>query len=362
MDVRELKQFLGSAAAGSLILLGSSGVLAGNRPHEQPTRPHMSAACSPNWGFSQTCWSRFPAVPDCPGNGFGTGPETYGTPSQQQMIYMPQSSLYLPNLQLVAPQSEGIQSPISVFPNSLPAATGGSMNGMPAMPPLSIAPPAPEIQPQVLPGQPLNGPMTPNLRVFPPSSGPGGSNVLPPLPAPPASATNQSNLHRSYRSSGLEQPTMGFSHSSAVNNGQITSRYGNSWPSAGLAHPSSLTSALVANSQSMSFSEPQRRSVQSVVLGSAGSRYGLASQTQQMPSAGQIPAANLAVPGSTHIPMTQASQSRAIPNQSKPSSSYRSAAAMPGVPAASRSPFVPTQLIPMQNCLTIPPESLRSTP
>ena len=61
MDVRQLTQLFSFAAGGSLILLGSSAVLAGHRSHEQPTRPHMSAACSPNWGFNQTCWSRFPA-------------------------------------------------------------------------------------------------------------------------------------------------------------------------------------------------------------------------------------------------------------------------------------------------------------
>ena len=67
MDVRHLTQLFSFAAEGSLILLGSSAVLAGHRSHEQPTRPHMSAACSANWGFNQTCWSRFPAVQGCPG-------------------------------------------------------------------------------------------------------------------------------------------------------------------------------------------------------------------------------------------------------------------------------------------------------
>lgn len=89
MDVcKWTRLFFRAAAGGSLVLAGSAVLLAGDRHHEQPTRPHISAADSPNWGYNQTCWSRFPAVPDCPGNSREFSPEGYGYQSYpSQPVY-----------------------------------------------------------------------------------------------------------------------------------------------------------------------------------------------------------------------------------------------------------------------------------
>lgn len=84
MDIPHLKQIFTIAAIGSLILLGSTAVLAGNRSPQQPPRTHISAACAPHWGFNQTCWSRFPPVQGCPGTSCDCMPKgDTNYPSQQ---------------------------------------------------------------------------------------------------------------------------------------------------------------------------------------------------------------------------------------------------------------------------------------
>jgi len=359
MDVRELKQLLSTAATGSLILFGTGVLLAGNRKHEQPTRPHMSAACAPNWGFNQPCWRRFPPVPDCPGTGCDLAQDGQGSSSEGQLIYTPENSLLLPNSQITTPEYRGIQSPISVFPYSTPGASDGAATGMPALPSLNNGSSSSEIQPQFSSPEPMNGPLTPNMRDFPPASGSGLPNALPPLPSPPTPVPqiptpDQSSLQRSYRSSGSEQPLMGLAHLSRANNGPTSSRYEISGQSGGVATPSSLTSALITNARSMPVAEPQHHQIQTV--SSTGGRYGNVLRSQQ------IPVPNTAVPGVTRNPMALASQSRIIANQPKSSASYRSATSMPPVQATPLPLFAPTLLPLERNFPTIPSESLRSTP
>jgi hypothetical protein len=134
MDVRQLTRLLRLAAKGSLVLLGATVVHAGDRPHEQPTRPHMSATCSPNWGFNQTCWSRFPEVPPCQGSGCNVGPEGYENNPSQQMLYSPQNPMTYQNSQIVSPVYGSSQRPISVLPDSVQAEVDASSGGMSTMP------------------------------------------------------------------------------------------------------------------------------------------------------------------------------------------------------------------------------------
>ncbi len=364
MDVRELKQLLSTAATGSLILLGTGALLAGDRCHEQPSRPHLSAACAPNWGFNQTCWRRFPPVPDCPGTGCDLTQESYGSPLPQQQIYTQENSLLLPSSQIVTPEYGSVQSPLSGFRYSMPGASGGAATGMPPLPSLGNSAPSSTMQPQFSTTEPLNGPPAPNMGNFPPTYVPGSGSpiALPPLPAPMTPVPqvpmpDQSSLQRSYRSSGSEQPLTGLAQSSS-NNGQMTSRYGVPGQSGGVGAPGSpLTNALITNATSMGsmpIVELPRRPVQN--LSSTGGRYGNVSRSQQ------VPAPNVTVPGIGQPPMTFASQSRIMTSQPKSSASYRSGAAMPQVPATPLPLFVPAPLPLERDFPTIPSESLRSTP
>ena len=176
MDVRQLTQLFSFAASGSLILLGSTAVVAGHRSYEQPTRPHISAACAPNWGFNQTCWSRFPPVPGCLDTGCDNTPGDYENLPSLQLLYTPQHSLLLPDPHIVSPVDGNSQAPISVFPNSVPQSGFG---GMPA--PNGLLPSVPPPQ-QFAPSR---VPSIPDASSIPESPVPGPLSPLPPLPAPP---------------------------------------------------------------------------------------------------------------------------------------------------------------------------------
>ena len=331
MDVRQLTRLICFAAKGSLILLGSTAVLAGNRSHEQPTRPHMSADCAPNWGFNQTCWSRFPPVQGCPGSNYYSMPESYENQPLQQMLYTPQKSLTLPGSNIVSPESGFSQAPISVFPNSAPDATSGENPGMsPAMrlPRSTTQQFGPSQSPDV---QPI-----PDAGSFRGPLVPGASSTLPPLPAPPLPAPGQSLLQPNI----IIGPNLQLIIRQATASG----------------------STLQAN-QHLAHSTP---------TSSAGSRYGNAWLAQQrpavqpMPFAAQIYAAPYDImvdanePGMANVPVSLVSQSRVLPNAAG-QSSYRSGQSMPPVSEAVRSNFQPTQLPLMSNYPTIPSQPFRST-
>ena len=102
MDVRCVKRVLRTAAASSALLFAAGPAVAGVLCREQPSRPHVSAALAPNWGFSQTCWQRFPAVASCD-SGVGCATDSSGANQlnlHQGMIYAPQSGLMLPDQSL----------------------------------------------------------------------------------------------------------------------------------------------------------------------------------------------------------------------------------------------------------------------
>ena len=158
MDVRYVKQVLRSAAAGSAILLAAAPGDAGVLCPVEPSRPHVSAAHAPNWGFNPTCWQKFPPVPSCDSAvGCATHPYSSGEQyAQHEMIYAPQSGLMVPDQSLMS-------QPLSVLPQSLGSQrySGG------------IATPSPAA---VVPNQ--NQP-TPEVRTFQPAP-----MSLPPLPSP----------------------------------------------------------------------------------------------------------------------------------------------------------------------------------
>lgn len=338
MDVRELKQLLTTAATGSLILLGANMVLAGERSHEQPTRPHISAACAPNWGFNQTCWSRFPPVPNCQGHCFDNLQVGYGSESDQEMIYSPQGSLVLPNSQIVVPEYRGIQSPISVFPDSSIGVTGGTTNGLPVMPSQGNVPPASSILPRPVPSRPV--PPHPHMT-------PDTVNELPPIPAPPAVSPNQTSIQRSYRSMGAGQSQAGIVSPQVSNHGQASSRYGNPVSSRPAIAPVSLTHALVANSQFATNPAPQAFLHREPLTTNVGNRYGAG------PKAGHAQS-------EVQNPVRFASQGRIVTSPPQSSASYRNAVSMPLV--APQMPSDSQQLFLMPDYPTIPSESLRSTP
>ncbi len=354
MDVRQLTRLIGFAAKGSLILLGSTAVLAGHRSQEQPARPHMSAACAPNWGFNQTCWSRFPPVPGCPGSGYDSMSAGYENQLPQQLLYTPQNSLLLPDSQITSPVYGNSQAPVSVYPNSAPQAGFG---GMPAMPvpngfPQSVTPP-----PQFGPAQ---IPLIPDESSIPGSLVPGASSTLPPLPAPPLAAPGQSSLQPNLIM-GPNRQMIARPVSALTTPLQTGSRYGNAGRSvlpATTAVPMSSVSfsnALVANTRLMPSTS------------TAGSRYGNAKQAQQFPAAPQIyaaphsPALNSFPQGMSQVSVTLATQSRVLPGEAA-RSSYRTGNALPPVIGFAGSQFQPDQLPPVSNYPTIPAEPLRRTP
>ena len=286
MDVRKLTQLLcGTAGIGALVLLESAIGLAGDRPHEQPTRPHISAACLQNWGYNRTCWSRFPEVPGCPGPGMGCG-QSYSAggyeydlslqqqPLQHQSQQQQQMMMHTP--QLASPDRSFPDSPISVYPKASPTDSDDK-----------AAAPAKDAQqdsdPNALPSTPVPGA----------APTPGAPLSLPPLPEPPVTAPGHSFII---------PKTMGRPVSNFASAPQNGARYGNTDRRL-TSTPISNTSAFTLNSQSDS-------------IGSARSCYGTYSPPQQMPA---------------H-------------SQTSPSASYRSANAMPSVYPPDQSSFHPSQL------------------
>ena len=339
MDVRHMTQLLRMTAKSSLILLGSTLVLAGDRPHEQPTRPHMAATCSPNWGFNQTCWSRFPAVPPCQSSGYVSESDGHENYPSQQMLYTPQNTSLQDGSPIMLPAYALPQRPISVFPDtSSPDVSGGLLTV-----PTDRSPNFPTLQ-NLGPTQPSGIPSIPGEYGQPMSPVP----ALPSLPTAPMSAPGHSAW----------QPNMNFNPNSrqivlpaTVSKQALQSgtRYGiasGSTHAPQLALPvspptsyRSFTSALVTSNQTQS--NVSNSAVPSGRYGSTVRSNGL--QTSQ-------------------VPMRLASQSRVLPNTSGSSSSYRSGQAMPPINGRSQSAFRNAQLSSQQNYSTIPVEPLRRTP
>ena len=346
MDIRQMIQLFRMAAKTSLILLGSTAVLAGDRQHEQPTRPHISAACSPNWGFHQTCWSRFPAVPPCHDSGSCSTSDSYENYPAQQMLYTPQNTQMHDGAQFVSPMYGSQQRPISVFPGGSSPAANVPSGGMftPSADSTLNVPAQRQFEPTHSPETP------PNQGHYsqPTSPVPAPAGGLPPLPTPPMSVPGQSSWQPNLNYDPNPQQMSRFTAPSkqALQSG---TRYGivsRSMKSSSLPMPApaamnsgSLTGALVMNIQTQpNMSNPPL---------STG-RYGSAAV------AGGVQ--------TSRVPLAFASQSRVLPNPSGSSASYRSAQAMPPANARVQTAFQPTQLLPVQNYPTMPSEPLRRTP
>ena len=346
MDVRRMTQLLRLAAKGSLILLGSTVVLAGDRPHEQPTRLHMPATCSPNWGLNQTCWSRFPVLPPCQGSACSAGPQGYENYPSPPILDTPQNPMMDQNSQIVSPTFGWSQRPTHVFSDSPRADVDTSFGGMSTMPaegtpyttaPLNFGPSLPSAVPAI-----------PSEQTQPSSSGPAVLNGLPPLPAPPISAPGHSSWQPNMNFNPNQQQMMrpvaaskqamqsGARYGIAkqpINSPQIIS------PTAASMTSGSLTNTLVKSNQS-----PSRPANSPTLAG----RYGSSASPGGLQTSG--------------MPVAFASQSRVLPSLSGSSTSYRSGTSMPPIVNSPRAGFQQTQLPSMSNYPTMPVKPLRRTP
>ncbi|MDA1230810.1 MAG: hypothetical protein O2856_08550 [Planctomycetota bacterium] len=378
MDVRHWKQLICFAAKTSLILLGSTAALAGDRPHEQPTRPHMSATCAPNWGFNQTCWSRFPALPPCPGPGCNTVPTGYDNFPSQSMLYVPHDAMISPDTPFASPTYGTAQHPVNVFPAlSIPGAEASSPFGH---------------------SSPTEFPARPHEHATPSSPDPATSRGLPPLPTPPMPAPGQtsapSNMIIGPNRQWMLRPVSTSNQSVQAGTrysipGQSTMPVQAGTPVKVPMSSMSLTSKFVTNAQSLPVREqmPQQVVRQSpnatysahnlqshpASAATSGGRYGIANAAQHMPvanfaasnsqsSAGRYGSAiNPNGPTASRIPVSTASQSRVL-SQGTGTTTYRSGRSMPSVPTPVQQVFQPSQLPLMSNYPAFPIEPLRSTP
>lgn len=379
MDVCQMIRTLRFAARGSLVLLGATVTLAGDRPHEQPTRPHMSASCSPNWGFNQTCWSRFPDVPPCQNSGCNVGVQGYENYPSPSMLYTPQNPVTYQGSQFISPAYGSPQRPISVLPNSSQGDVDGFSHGISTMP----TEPAPHsAAPQYFgPSLPPAVPSMPADQMQPASPVPAAPMGLPPLPTPPVSTPGHSTWQPNSNFNPNQRPAVASNQ--ALQSG---SRYGISSRSpkfSPIARPAStsmtsgsLTSALVNNNV-------RTQPLTSNPVGSSG-RYGSSNNTATSGSFARasvtpnhpLPnAANSSLPNGRYAtttggpvtpksqtPVSFASQSRVLSKSAGASTSYRSGRSMPPVANSPSVGFQSSQLPSLLDYPTMPVEPLRSTP
>jgi hypothetical protein len=342
MDVRKWTQlFFRVAAGGSLVLMGSAVLLAGDRQHEQPTRPHTSAADSPNWGFNQTCWSRFPAVPDCPGNSreFSTGGSGYETYLSQPMYFAPQNATMMHEHRPTAPEYGFPNSPINVYPNTSPAAQDQKSGG--------AAAPSRNGNPQI---------PDPGAMQSPPI--PGVPSTLPPLPAPPLPAPGQSSFRPNMTDPDWQMMARTVSTSGSTL--QTGARYAIPGRS---GMPASASAPIASGSYSGNFVS----NTHSPSAATAASRYGTARPAQQMPVGRPMyaetygPVMNANVHGMTQPSVALLSQSRVLPNSAAPTSNW-SGNVMSREYNPTRPLFYPAQLPQTSIYPTMRSEPLRNTP
>ena len=186
-----IKQLLAAASVGSLILVSAMPVNAGRMFKEEPSRPHTFAGCQPAWGYNQTCWQRFPALPPCDSNG-----DCYGQPSDGATSHDHSSSVYAPQhsgavvdpgfSEVPESLAPGPYSPQMIVPNHGTADSSteqyyGSPMGNPTIQaPLQQFSASPQTQSLELGAPSADQPS----QQVPPV--PTGTLALPPLPDPPA--------------------------------------------------------------------------------------------------------------------------------------------------------------------------------
>ena len=381
MDLRQITRLLRLAASGSLVLMGAAVVHAGDRQHEQPTRPHMSAACSPNWGFNQTCWGRFPEMPSCQSSGCDTGAQGYENYLSQPMLYTPQNPMMYQGSQFVSPVYGSPQRPVSVFPNSAQGNVDASSNGMSAMP-IEPAPYSGGLQ-HFGPSGPSAVPAMPQGKMQPTSPVPNAPMGLPPLPAPPKSAPGHSSW----------QPDKSFNQQQFVRPAAVSKQAIQSGSRYGMASRSATTSKMVPSPSAKMVSgsltntlvnrntQPTAQTTNSALTsgrygasansGTRGSFAGTPvtnnhvtqnSPKSALPSGRYASSSSPAATSTSRIPVSFASQSRVLPKSAGSATSYRSGRSMPPVVNSPAARFQPTQLPIRPDYSTMPVEPLRSTP
>ena len=188
MDSQFVKQFLRAMAAGSLLVIAAETTIAGRFFPDEPSRPHTHAGVQPNWGFNQTCWQRFPAIPPCNSQGgcFADSLNPGLNYEQPAAIYTPQSapvgqdSNYFSQPRSVLPtQVNGLRYAPSQLPPSHNV-DSQSLTPVPAVPAPEFLNAAPQ-QPAPMETMPEPSPVRTNPI---PEATP---SQLPPLPEPPSS-------------------------------------------------------------------------------------------------------------------------------------------------------------------------------
>lgn len=235
MISRTIKQLFAAASVGSAILVSAMPANAGRMFKEEPSRPHTFAGCQPAWGYNQTCWQRFPALPPCDSNG-----NCYGQPSDGMTQIVQPGSVYtsqnggfagepgfsaMPHSQMPGQTATQMLVPNAETVNGPAEFQYGSQLNAPAIPAPLQQYSAP---PRTL--QPLESVGEQRSQQVPPV--PNGTLALPPLPAPPEApptAPGQTRLQPQY-----EQLMIGadgrLTTAAAMNRNQGysagTSRYG----------------------------------------------------------------------------------------------------------------------------------------
>lgn len=190
MMSRTIKQLFAAAFVGSLVLVSAIPVNAGRMFKDEPSRPHTFAGCQPAWGYNQTCWRRFPALPPCDSQGDCYG-QSYGLATSHEhssSVYAPQHSSTVIDPSFSAVPHSLVPSPDSsqmVVPNdgavnfSTELRSGSPMTNPTSQAPLHqySAPPQTQSLDSLAPSGEQPSPQVPPV--------PMGTLALPPLPAPP---------------------------------------------------------------------------------------------------------------------------------------------------------------------------------
>lgn len=137
MNVRMLTRLFQAATVGTSMLSCLSSFAGDHRLFpDEPQRPHVSAACQPNWGFNQTCWQRFPQLPPCEGQSSCMNGQC-GTSS----VYVPQTlQPQMMHPQMMHPPVMPTQSlHPEMMPHSYPMAPATGSPSMPVMPSMDSA-------------------------------------------------------------------------------------------------------------------------------------------------------------------------------------------------------------------------------
>lgn len=185
MISRTFKQLFAAASVGSIILVSAMPANAGRMFKDEPSRPHTFAGCQPAWGYNQTCWQRFPALPPCDSNG-----NCYGQPAGGMTEYDHAGSVYAPQNsgEVVNPGFSAVphtlmpgqNSPQMFVPNT---GTGNGSTELHYGSPTGNAAIQAPLQQYSAPPQTLQPAGEHPSQQVPPV--PNGTLPLPPLPAPP---------------------------------------------------------------------------------------------------------------------------------------------------------------------------------